>query len=302
MLMKNRLPACIRKLTGEKIFEISLYVFFALIIAVTLYPFLNAAAISLNDSRDTIKGGVTIFPRAFTLRNYQALLNYPLILTGVRISALRTIAGTAVTVFCTSMAAYTVSRADFIFRKFTTLIFLITLYVGGGLIPTFMVIRMFGLHNTFWVYIIPNLVGAYFLIVMKGFFERLPYSLQEAAFIDGANDLTVFFRIILPLGMPVVAVAALFSAAFQWNSWFDTYLFASGNENITTLQFELQKLLRQAQNLDASGEARLLTQNAVSPSSVRMAVTVISVIPVMLLSPLAQKHFASGVTLGAVKG
>jgi putative aldouronate transport system permease protein len=273
------------------------------IIFVTLYPFLNVIAISFNESNDTIKGGVTIWPRVPTMRNYERIFEFPLIVTGMRTSFLRTIIGTVCTVFCSSMVAYTISRADFILRKFTTIAFLLTMYISGGLIPFFMVIRMFGLNNNFWVYIIPNLVGAYYLILMRSFFQQLPFSLQESAFIDGANDLTVFFRIILPLSLPVVATIGLFAAVHQWNSWFDTRLFAISNENITTLQYELQKILQQSnpQQANPNPNAMAISASAVSPRSFRMSMIVVSAFPIIVVYPFVQKYFVTGMTLGAVK-
>jgi len=301
--LRSKYSIFIHEPLGEKIFDIFLYIFMIFIIFVTLYPFLNVIAVSFNDSTDTIKGGITIFPRVPTLKNYEKIFEFPLILTGLRTSFLRTVIGTTCTVFCSAMVAYTISRADFIFRKFVTGLFLITMYVGAGIIPFFMVIRMFGLNNNFWVYIIPNLVGAYYLIVMRSFFQQLPYSLQESAFIDGATDLTVFFRIILPLSLPVVATIALFAAVFQWNSWFDTYLFAISNDNITTLQYELQKILQQsnAQQSNPNPDAALLMASAVSPRSFRMAMIVVSAFPIVVVYPFVQKYFVTGMTLGAVK-
>jgi putative aldouronate transport system permease protein len=287
---------------GEKIFDIFLYLFMLFIIFITLYPFLNVIAISFNDSNDTIRGGVGIWPREPTIKNYTKLLEYNNILIGLRTSFLRTIIGTVLTVFCSSIVAYTISRADFILRKVTTVAFLLTMYISGGLIPTFMVIRLFGLNNNFWVYIIPNLVGAYYLILMRSFFQQLPFSLQESAFIDGANDLTVFFRIILPLSLPVIATIGLFAAVHQWNSWFDTRLFAFSNDNITTLQYELQKILQQANPTRPPGGTVIAESvSSVSPRSIRMAMIVVSAFPIIVVYPFVQKYFVTGMTLGAVK-
>jgi putative aldouronate transport system permease protein len=288
---------------GEKVFDIFLYIFMIFIVIVVLFPFLNVLATSFNASINTLERGVTIFPRSPTLENYKYIFEFPRVVTGIKISILRTIIGAAATVFCTSMLAYVISRKDFIFRKFTTLIFFLTLYVSGGLVPYFIVIRGFGLHNSFWVYIIPNLIGAYYLILMKAFFQQLPDSLQESAFIDGANDLTVFFRVILPMSMPVVAVVALFAAVFQWNSWFDTRLLAFGNENITTLQYEFQRILLTGLDLTkwvpmASFVGPLPT---VSPRSVRMAMIILSIIPMLMIYPFFQKYFIAGMTLGNIK-
>ncbi|MCL2400478.1 MAG: carbohydrate ABC transporter permease [Defluviitaleaceae bacterium] len=286
----------------DKIFHIILFLIMLWVLFITLFPFLNVLAISFNDSADTARGGVGIFPRVFTLENYTQLARFPAMWTGLYISLARTIIGTALGLFCTSMLAYVISRQDFMFRKAITTMFILTMYVSGGLIPHFMVIRMFGLNNTFWVYIIPTLISAWNLIIIRSFIDSLPYSLQESAFIDGANDLTIFFKIILPLCLPVLMTVALFIAVFQWNSWFDTYLFAPFNESITTLQFELMKILEGAATGGQLGDAgNIQMAHNVSPLSLRMAATVVTMLPMLLAYPFVQRFFVSGMTLGAVK-
>jgi len=203
------------------------------------------------------------------------------------------------------MLAYALSRRDYMFRKFITLLFLLTMYIDSGLIPRFMVIRLFGLNNTFWVYIIPGLISAYNLILVRAFINQIPYSLQESAFIDGANDLMIFARIIMPLCLPVIATIGLFYAVGQWNSWFDTFLYAPFNESITTLQYELMKILQQSMSqanaANLGQAARLAKARTISPMSIRMAVTVVTILPIICVYPFVQKYFVTGMTLGAVK-
>lgn len=294
-----------RQKTSEKIFEILLILFMMGVLVVTLFPFLNVLAISLNQSADTATGGVGIFPRRFTLENYAQLVRFPALWTGFTISILRTVIGTATGLFCTSMLAYCLSRQDYLFRKSVTTLFLLTMYISGGLIPTFMVIRMFGLNNSFWVYIIPSLISAYHMIIIRSFIEGVPVSLQESAIIDGANDLQIYFKIILPLCKPVQASIALFIAVSQWNSWFDTYLYAPFEETITTLQYELMKILQGAASSGSSAArgtaAQLQLAKTVSPLSIRMAITVVTIVPIIIVYPFAQRYFVSGMTLGAVK-
>jgi len=286
----------------DKIFHIILFLIMLWVLFITLFPFLNVLAISFNESADTARGGVGIVPRVFTLENYRQLARFPSMWTGLYISIARTVVGTAFGLFCTSMLAYVISRQDFMFRKSITTMFIMTMYVSGGLIPHFMVIRMFGLNNSFWVYIIPSLISAWNLIIIRSFIDSLPYSLQESAFLDGANDLTIFFKIILPLCLPVLMTVALFIAVFQWNSWFDTYLFAPFNESITTLQFELMKILEGAATGGQLGDAgNILMAHNVSPLSLRMAATVVTMVPMLLVYPFVQRFFVSGMTLGAVK-
>lgn len=302
--MKSNYHKFMRQKPSERIFEVLLVMIMLGVLVVTLFPFLNVLAISFNQSNDTAQGGVGIFPREFTLENYTQLARFPSLWTGFAVSVLRTVIGTAAGLFCTSMLAYCLSRHDYIFRKAVTSLFLLTMYVSGGLIPSFMVIRMFGLNNSFWVYIVPALISAYNLIIIRSFIETVSGSIQESAIIDGANDLQIYFRIIVPLCKPVLATIALFIAVEQWNSWFDTYLFAPFQENITTLQYELMKILQGAASSAASAHstaAQLQMAKTVSPLSIRMAITVVTVLPIVVTYPFAQKYFVSGMTLGAVK-
>jgi len=286
----------------DKAFHLFLMLFMLGVLFATLFPFLNVLAISFNDSADTARGGIGVIPRVLTLDNYRQLARFPSIWRGMFISFARTVIGTATGLFATAMLAYVISRRDFMLRKFVTTMFVLTMYVSGGLIPHFMVIRMFGLNNNFWVYIIPGLISAWNLIIVRSFIDSLPYSLQESAFLDGANDLTIFFKIILPLCLPVLMAVALFIAVSQWNAWFDTYLFAPFNESITTLQFELMKILEGAATGGQLGDAgNIQMAHNVSPLSLRMAATVVTMLPMLIVYPFVQRFFVSGMTLGAVK-
>lgn len=290
---------------GDKIFDIVNYGLMILLVIITLYPFLYVLAVSLNDPFDTIKGGITIFPRIFTLDNYKEIFNYPSIGRAVLISTLRTIIGTITGVFSTAIVAYVLSRRDFFARKLITTLFVITMYVGGGLVPEYLLIRGLGLMNNFLVYILPGLINPFNLILIRAYIDTLPSELQESAMIDGANDFTIFLKIILPLSLPVLATVALFVAVGHWNSWFDTYLYCGGNKNLTTLQYELQKILANAaassttidyySNLDPTRTMR------VTPQSLRMAMTIITTLPIVLVYPFLQKYFIKGMTLGAIK-
>ena len=158
------------------------------------------------------------------------------------------------------------------------------------------------LIGTFWVYILPTLVNAFNIFMIRSYMDELPIELQESARIDGANDLVIFFRIVLPLCAPVLATVALFIAVGQWNSWFDTYLYNSSNPQLSTLQFELMKILQSTQaGADAMRSDQLRTQQ-VTPDSIKMAITVVTIIPILLVYPFLQRYFVAGMTLGAVKG
>lgn len=289
------------------LFNVFNYTAMILLAIVTLYPFLNVLAISLNDTVDTVRGGITIYPRVFTLESYKEILSNQNLATGFVISTLRTVIGAALGVICSSMLAYTLSRQDYFARKFVGTLFIITMYVGGGLIPGYMLIRSLGLFNNFMVYILPGLIGVFYVIVIRSYIDGLPFELQESAKLDGANDLTIFFRIIMPLCTPVLAVIALFIAVGHWNSWFDTYLYCNGNQKLTTLQFELQSVLQATQLVTGDGQNpyKLVDPSmqhiVVSPKSVQMAMTVVATLPILFVYPFLQKYFVKGMTIGAVK-
>ncbi|MCY9667275.1 carbohydrate ABC transporter permease [Paenibacillus alginolyticus] len=272
---------------------------------VTLYPFLNVLAISFNDATDSVRGGIYIWPRVLTIQNYKEIFQYHNLLVAARNSVLRSVIGTGMGVFSAAMVAYVLSRKDFIARKIFSLMFVLTLYVSGGLIPVYMLMRDLHLTKSFWVYILPSLVNAWNIFVIRSYIEGLPVSLQESAKIDGANDATIFFKIILPLCKPVLATIALFVAVGQWNSWFDTFLYNSNSDYLSTLQYELMKILANT-NAGSSSQDIFRTGNAeqatrVSPESIRMAITIVAAAPIVIVYPFLQKYFVKGLTLGAVK-
>ena len=283
-------------------FDIVLIFIMLFILVITLYPFLNVLAISLNDATDTVRGGIHIWPRDFTIQNYKEIFNGSTKLPRAFVnSILRTLIGTVTGVIATTMVAFTLSRRDFIFNKFVTMLFIITMYVGGGLIPEYLVIRQLGLVNNFAVYILPGLISAFNVIVIRSFMDGLPEALYVSASIDGANDWIVFRKIVFPLCLPVIATIALFIAVSQWNSWFDTYIYARTNDSLTTLQYELMKIMDNAATTVDIHNPNLQNTARSNPESIKMAITMVATIPILLVYPFVQKYFVSGMTLGAVK-
>ena len=290
----------------DRIFHIANYLFLTIIMIVTLYPFLNVLAISLNDSLDTVRGGIYLWPREFTFANYSEIFKYENLVTGFVNSTARTVIGTVLGVLSSAMVAFTLSRSDFQGRKVISTILVLTMYFSGGLIPGYMLIRDLGMVNTFWVYIIPGIVNAFNIIIVRSYMDGLPYALQESAKMDGASDFTIFWRIVLPLCKPVLATVALFVAVGHWNSWVDTYLYNSQDPSLSTLQYELMKILQNTSmgSTDANSmreAAQGQMAHTVSPESIKMAITMVTVVPIMLVYPFVQKHFVQGMTIGAVK-
>lgn len=272
-----------------------------------LYPFIYMTALALNEGLDSVKGGIYLWPREFTWVNVQTVVSNPLVRDAFWISILRTVTGTAIGVIVTGLAAYGLSFRLLPARKFLMIYFLIPMLFSGGLIPYFIVLRDLHLINTFWVYIFPTALSVWNLIVMRSFFENIPEALIEAAEIDGANALTIFWKIVIPTSMPMIAAITLFTAVMHWNSWFDGAFFVNQME-LKPLQTFLQSMLANAEaaeNLRQGVNAESIgaeASKAVTPTSLRMSVVVLGTIPVLLIYPFLQKYFVQGVMIGSVKG
>ena len=284
------------------------YIFMLFIMFCTLYPFWNTIAVSFNAAADTTRGGITFLPRVFTLQNYRAVFTSGTIYNAFLVSAARTVIQTVLGVFLTGMLAYALSRKHFVFRKFFTIILILSMYVNAGLIPNYFLIRSLGMINTFWVYIIPGMISAFNFIVIRTYMSNLPESIIESAYIDGCGDFIVFVRIVVPLCLPVLATIALFIAVGSWNSWFDTMLYASGRASLHTLQYKLMEYLQSSQSqaksaaaVGAMGMAQNLAGSMVTPVSIRAAVTVVAALPILVIYPFLQRYFVTGLRVGSVK-
>jgi len=276
------------------------------VIVIMLYPFLNTIATSFNDAQDTLRGNVGLWPRVFSMYSYEMVFKNNLMLTAAINSVARTVASTVLNVFFAAMVAYVLSRKELIARKFITAYFVVTMYVSAGLIPTYFLIKSLGLLNNFWVYILPGMLSVYNVIVIKAFIQSLPESLTEAAIVDGAGHFRCFWNVVLPCCKPVLATVALWCAVGAWNSWFDTFLYASGADHLTTLQYEMMKLL--ASSMQTGRDTSSIygnnseQANIITPVSIRAAVTIVASVPILIVYPFLQKYFVKGVMLGSVKG
>ncbi len=272
-------------------------------VIVTVYPILNTLAISFNDALDALRGGIYLWPRKWSLTNYSTVLHKESMMTGLYISVLRTAAGTVLQLFTTALIAFVLSRKKFIFAKPISILYVLTMYVNGGLIPTFLLFKELGFMNSFWVYIIPGMVSAFNMLVIRTYMNGLPDSLEESAMMDGAGYFKVFTKIIVPLCKPVFATVALFIAVGQWNSWFDTMLYNRMADDLTTLQYELMKLLSSVSQLSGDPNTAGLsgTSAQVTTKSVRAAATILTSLPIVALYPFLQRYFVTGLTIGGVK-
>ena len=276
-------------------------IFMVIFGVITLYPVLNTLAISFNDGTDALKGGIYLWPRKFTLKNYVTILQKNNLITGAVVTVARTVIGTLLSLVLNAILAFIVSRPRFLFRKQLSLFWVITMYVNGGMIPTFILYKNLHLTNTFWVYVVPGVISAFNMLVIRTYMNGLPNSLVESAQLDGAGYTTIFVKIISPLCKPVYATVALFVAVGQWNSWFDAMLYNRMSGEYTTLQYELMKLLSSVTNQGASAESMKNAVGAVTPTSVRAAATIITMLPIICIYPFLQNYFVAGLTLGGVK-
>lgn len=287
---------------GEWVLDILKVVFLAIVVVVTIYPFWNIFIISINDATDAIRGGIYFLPRKLSFNSYQEILGRQTFLDSIKVSVGRTVIGTPVAVLVTSMLAFALSRKDLVARKFWNILFVFTMYFGGGLVPYYMVLKNIHLLDSFWVFIFPMAMSVYNMILVRSYIDSMPEELFEAAKIDGANDLIVYFKMILPLSKPILMTVGLFVAISQWNSWFDAYLYTS-SQSLKPMQSILVEILNQYQT-GATTSAQMSNAKAgftVTPDSIRMAATMVATLPIIMVYPFIQKYFVKGIMLGAVK-
>ena len=296
-----------RKRTVEQIIFTTLNTTFLLALgALMIYPLLNTLAISLNDGMDAVRGGIGIWPRVFSLQNYNVVFNMYTIYQAFFMSVLKTVVVVTTNLVFTSMLAYALSRNEFIFRRPITLIFVLTMYFDAGLIPNYLLIKDLGMLNSFQAYWVPTIISAFNLIVLRTYIKSIPDEIIESGRTDGAGEFRMWWQIVMPLCKPALAVVGLFVAVGSWNAWLDTLLYNSGDPALSTLQYELQKLLTSSMNAGMNSVAA--TGNAASggqvttPIALRSAITMVAAVPILFVYPFLQKHFVSGLTIGSVKG
>jgi len=285
-----------RKLTVGKIIN---YIMLVLIAFVCLYPFLNVLAYSVSGYNAVLSGRVTFYPIDFTMEAYKQILGKTQIWRAMSTTVKVTLIGTALSLVLTTLAAYALSQDDLPGRKAITGFILFTMYFGGGLIPTFLVVKGVGLYDSLGALFIPQSVNVFNFIVMRTFFKNLPESLSEAARIDGASYMQILVKIVLPLSLPIIATMGLFYSVGYWNTYFDALLYIQ-NPDKYTLQLRLRGLLfgeelNSAGNLEGIG-MQVMTQ------SLKMATVLVSTLPILVVYPWLQKYFVKGVMVGSVKG
>ncbi|MCL2821415.1 MAG: carbohydrate ABC transporter permease [Oscillospiraceae bacterium] len=303
---------------GDYLLDFFVYAFLTVLTITILYPFINAMAISFNNADDTMRGGIYFLPRVPTVESYVRVFTNPRIWNAYFITISRTLVGTVSALFVTSLIAFALSNAKLVGRRFYSLFCIIPMYFGGGLIPYYMLIRNLELMNTFWVFIIPNLVGLFNVILMRTFFQEIPESIKESAHIDGANYITVYFKIILPISTPILATIALFIGVFHWNSWFDATIFITRDE-LKPMQNILLQIVNEAAFAEriaalaggaggggasaaAAAMGNISRGRPVNVRSITLATMFVTIFPVLIVYPFLQRFFVKGIMIGSVKG
>ncbi|MCM3629863.1 carbohydrate ABC transporter permease [Paenibacillus glycanilyticus] len=285
----------------DRIMDALVYALLAILTLSMLYPFYYVLILSFNKGTDSLLGGVYLWPRTFTFENYVRFLDDPHWYNAFLVTIMRTLAGTALGVLFTCLVAYGLSHRDLLFRKsyFTVIIF--AMYFSGGLIPYYVVLRSVGLLNTFGVYVIPSMLSTFFLLIAISFFREIPSELKESAHMDGAGELVIFYRIILPVSMPLIATMSLFLGVGQWNSWLDSAYFVQ-SEGLRTLAFRMMEVINKSNApMDAIAVANSASAGVTS-YSLQVAAMVVSIAPIVCVYPFLQRFFIQGIMLGSVKG
>lgn len=286
---------------GNRVFDGVNVTVLALFALATIIPFLYVIAGSFATQKELLEKGFILFPTEFSLSAYHFIFSTSTLVRSLFVTVFITITGTLINITLTCLMAYPLARRDMDFRKPIQLMVIFTMLFSGGMIPTFLVVRNLHLIDTYWSLLLPGAISAFNLIIIRSFFQQLPEGLEESAKIDGASDPYIFWKIVLPLSLPAIATFSLFYAVNHWNTFFSAVLYINDSA-----KWPIQVLLRQIVILSQGGslgDTTAFESDFVPPeTSVKMAVIVISTMPILVVYPFLQKHFAKGVLLGSVKG
>lgn len=289
-----------KKSITDHIFYIIVGMIMILLAIITLYPFVYVLAASLSDpTRFMAYKGLLLWPLDMTFKSYKAVLNNPNIINGYKNTLFIVIVGTTINVVVTSMAAYFLSRKGPLLKKPIMFLIVLTMFIDGGLIPSYLLVKDLGLYNSLWALILPGAMSTFNMIIMRTAFQAIPVGLEEAARIDGANDWVILFKVILPLSLPTMSVIGLYYAVSHWNSWFNANIYISDAK-----KFPLQLILR---NIMVNSEVDEMTIGSALGESYAMSFTIkyatvmVATIPILLVYPFIQKYFVKGVMIGSLK-
>ncbi len=270
----------------------------SLVIVSTIYPFLNLLSTSVSTAANIAAGKITFYPQGFHLEAYRALLKEPLFWIGYKNTVIYAVTGTIFSVFLTILCSYVISRKSLPGRKVLTMFFVLTMFINGGMIPTYLVVRSLGIRDTIWAILLPNAIDTFFMIIMRTYFLNIPDSLEEAAKIDGMRPTGILFRIFLPLAKPVIATVTLFYAVYKWNMWFKPLLYLNRPELYPITLFLRNIIFADQLSLVDSGSTKDAAQIYMT---IKSSAIILVVAPILFVYPYAQKFFVSGVMLGSIK-
>lgn len=292
---------------SRKIFYVCNVVFMLGMCVLVLFPYLNVLAKAFNDGKDTMKGGITILPRIPTLENFAAVFRGNGFWNSVMVTVSMVIIGTVCSLLLQFITAYVLMNEKLVGHKIWMVLFMIPRYISGGLMAQYIFYANTGFLNNYWVYIVPTMFSVYNMIIIRSYLANIPSSLAESAKIDGANDLTIAFKIIMPLSKPVLATVGLWLAVGYWNNWIMTLYYVT-DKKLYTLQYVLMQVMKEAQKIQEiikQAQMEGIDLNivpSVTTESIRSAQLIVTTLPIVLVYPFVQKYFISGITLGAVKG
>jgi putative aldouronate transport system permease protein len=292
----------IKKTSDERIFDAVVYAIAAVIIIIVLYPLLFIVSASFSDPAKVLNGEVWLLPKGVSLDAYSNILHNDKIWVGYRNTIMYTLVGTVINIIMTILAAYPLSRPDLPGRGAIMVLITLTMFLSGGLIPTYLLVKELGMVNTMWALIVPGAIATYNLIVMRTYFQSsIPWELQEAAHMDGCSNWRLLFSIILPLSKPILAVMVLFYAVGHWNSFFPALIYIR-DEALHPLQLVLREILMISQSAAIEGGSVGLEDQILLSESIKFAVIIVSTLPVLIMYPFVQRHFVKGVMIGSIKG
>jgi putative aldouronate transport system permease protein len=283
---------------GDRMFHIANIALLALVAIVTFFPLYYVFVVSFTDPAEYLQKSFILFPEKWSFESYKYLLSTKAFANSLGVSAYLAVVGTACSLVVTAALSYALSRKRLRGRQLILLLILLTILFSPGMIPNYMVVRQFGLINSLWSLIIPALASGWNVILMKGFFDSVPVELEESAAIDGCNDLTIWFKIILPLSLPSLAAFGLFYAVGYWNQFFNALIYIN-DASKWPVQVMLQNMLLNANNTDLQADALAVAPPA---ETLKMAAVIVATVPILLVYPFLQKHFAKGAMVGSVKG
>ena len=291
-----------RRSPGDRIADVIITGILVLLTIAVVFPFYNMLLVSVAKYEDIISTPLYLFPKAIDLQNYRMALLYPNFINSVGVSTFVTVVGTGLSLLTTTMGAYALSRKNLPFRRFFFYLIVVTMYFGGGLIPWYLVMKKLGFVDSVWVMIVPPMINTFYLILMRNYFQGIPDDLEESAKIDGANDVQILFRIMMPIAAPIIATVALFYAVARWNDWWLAMLFLQDPQKIP-LTLILRRMVVDA-TIDLGNDMMNAMRDAhiqVHSRSLQMATVTLTTIPILLVYPFLQKYFTKGIMLGAIK-